>query len=26
VTLPLARRLFGSWLEHVARLPAAAQA
>jgi GMP synthase (glutamine-hydrolysing) len=26
VTLPLARRLFGSWLEVVARLPAAAQA
>ena len=26
VTLPLARRLFGSWLEHVARLPAGAQA
>ena len=26
VTLPLARRLFGSWLEHVARVPAAAQA
>jgi GMP synthase-like glutamine amidotransferase len=26
VTLPLARRLFGSWLERVARLPAAAQA
>jgi len=26
VTLPLARRLFGSWLEHVARLPATAQA
>jgi GMP synthase (glutamine-hydrolysing) len=26
VTLPLARRLFGSWLQHVARLPAAAQA
>jgi GMP synthase (glutamine-hydrolysing) len=26
VTLPLARRLFGGWLERVARLPAAAQA
>ena len=26
VTLPLARRLFGSWLEHVARLPAGAEA
>jgi GMP synthase (glutamine-hydrolysing) len=26
VTLPLARRLFGSWLERVARLPAAAEA
>ena len=26
VTLPLARRLFGNWLERVARLPAAAQA